>query len=316
MDDIYAALIGEAPTDKAIQMKLAEQLRRQRLLGELGQMSGDRILAPFGQGQISSADNFAKMLQDIRQKDADNAQTKSYQDAQLKHMADVLAETRRGNTLDYLASLNRDASMERRSNAGGPEYRKISDGLSKRMETGASDFAAFNDLMSSYKPEYASPGIFKTNEARIAWANANPGLSTQTAKDAARWWNQVQRFSNLPERYALFGATLTANELKSWKEATFNPSDTDDQIRAKMKVIRDIHQRKLRQIRDNAIRNGYDPEAVEGYFAGIDLGAPPPVGPGPKSGGKSTMEKYTESATGVDITQLSDEELERILNGP
>jgi hypothetical protein len=74
MDDLYSFLIGSAPTDPQKQKTVADQLRRRRSFGELGALTGDRVLQPFGQGLISSSDQSSKQIQDIRQHDIDNAQ--------------------------------------------------------------------------------------------------------------------------------------------------------------------------------------------------------------------------------------------------
>jgi hypothetical protein len=45
MDNLYDVLIGEAPTDADKAAATAAALRRRRAFGELGVLSGDRVLS-------------------------------------------------------------------------------------------------------------------------------------------------------------------------------------------------------------------------------------------------------------------------------
>jgi hypothetical protein len=60
--DIYSAIVGDPPTDQEKLAALVEQLRRKQGLGELGMVTGDKVLAPMGKGMISGAQDQAQMI--------------------------------------------------------------------------------------------------------------------------------------------------------------------------------------------------------------------------------------------------------------
>jgi hypothetical protein len=49
-------------------------------------------------------------------------------------------------------------------------------------------------------------------------------LGTEEGQKAIRWWSEYNRLQ-APNRHALFGATLTGNELKNYQEFTAKKSD-------------------------------------------------------------------------------------------
>lgn len=60
--DIYSALIGEPPTEEEKLRALASQLRMRNNQGMVGQLTGDRVLAPFGQNLSKTANTQAEDL--------------------------------------------------------------------------------------------------------------------------------------------------------------------------------------------------------------------------------------------------------------
>jgi hypothetical protein len=304
MEDIYSSLIGAAPTDAQRQAEIVAQLRRQRKLGELGQLSGDKILAPFGQGQIKSADDFSTQLQLTRQKDADNAQTKSYQDSQIKHMGDVLRETMRGNNLDYAAQMaaiqGREAVAAMKQSGGG---KAISPPERKRLEGIVSGISEFQDSIGSWKPEYAGSGLPGTGSLMNAIAAKAPALAPKAAEEKQLWWANWDRVYNIPERYEKFGATLTPAEKQSWADANISPNMTDFQIRTNIGKINELNRRLAARAQQNLINAGFDPEEVAGYFSDVEGLEAPKAGPKRSAG-------PTESASSSKTTQqYSDEDI-------
>lgn len=60
--DILALFSGDDATAQQKANALAAQLRRQRAVGTLAALTGDRVLAPFGQGQLQQAQGIEQML--------------------------------------------------------------------------------------------------------------------------------------------------------------------------------------------------------------------------------------------------------------
>lgn len=77
-------------------------------------------------------------------------------------------------------------------------------------------------LQQDFKNEYAGLGIYGFG-AELQY-EAMRRLGTEKGKEAIRWWSEYNRLQ-APNRHALFGATLTGNELKNYQEFTAKKSD-------------------------------------------------------------------------------------------
>ncbi len=82
--------------------------------------------------------------------------------------------------------------------------------------------AGLRKLQQDFKPEYAGLGIFGFG-ADLQY-EAMRRLGTEEGQKAIRWWSEYNRLQ-APNRHALFGATLTGNELKNYQEFTAKKSD-------------------------------------------------------------------------------------------
>lgn len=242
MADLYQALIGAAPTDLQQQAELAAQLRRRRSFGELGSLTGDRVLQPFGQGMIKQADEYAKELQGTRQKDIDNAQTKAYQDSQLAHMKALEEITKRGQDLDHqYRMLMAAASMQKAENSGVQKPAKLTYADRNKLENMSSLIRSAEDTIGGFQDDYAQK-LGAGPQSRLPNALSALGMSTDDMDKSANWWAQWKLLYTLPQRNATFGATLTPHEKAAWDEADINPSMKPDTIRDRvgkvLKIVR------------------------------------------------------------------------------
>ena len=80
-----------------------------------------------------------------------------------------------------------------------------------------------DELKKTFKPEYANLGVLGMG-ADISLEAKRRGFGDEEAQNAARWWANYQRLQ-APNRHALFGGTLTGNELKNYQSFTAKPSD-------------------------------------------------------------------------------------------
>ena len=80
-----------------------------------------------------------------------------------------------------------------------------------------------DELKKTFKPEYANLGVLGMG-ADISLEAKRRGFGDEDAQNAARWWANYQRLQ-APNRHALFGSTLTGNELKNYQSFTAKPSD-------------------------------------------------------------------------------------------
>lgn len=262
-DDLYSYLIGAGP-DKQTQSAIADQLRRRRSFGELGSLTGDRVLQPFGQAMSKQSDAYAKDLQNIRQKDIDNAQTKEFQTGQLGHMKGVLAETTRKDTMEHVFQmLMAQAALEKADKTGSVKPSKLTYADRTKLENMAQLVNGADDTMSTFKDEYAQrlgPGP----QSKLPNALAAVGIGTPGSKDAANWWGQWNLLYTLPQRNATFGATLTPHEKQAWAEADIGPSMSGAQIRDRVGRVLKILKSKG-GLMNRTYHAQYDPEVIDSY---------------------------------------------------
>ena len=83
-------------------------------------------------------------------------------------------------------------------------------------------------LQKDFKPEFAGLGIFGFG-ADMEF-EARRRLGDKKAQEAISWWSRYERFQ-APNRHALFGATLTGNELKNYQSFTAKKSDSAETIK-------------------------------------------------------------------------------------
>ena len=107
MDDIYSAIIGEPTSDKEKLMMIANQLRKRQMLGQLGQLTGDRVLAPMGAGMVKQV---GEQAEDVGRR-GEQARYRQYQEG-----ASLRSDARAKETLasnEKMSGLDRAAAMER-----------------------------------------------------------------------------------------------------------------------------------------------------------------------------------------------------------
>jgi len=85
-----------------------------------------------------------------------------------------------------------------------------------------------SQLQKDFKPEFAGLGIFGFG-ADMEF-EARRRLGDKKAQEAISWWSRYERFQ-APNRHALFGATLTGNELKNYQSFTAKKSDSAETIK-------------------------------------------------------------------------------------
>lgn len=276
--DLYSYLIGAAPTDPRKQQVVADQLRRRRSFGELGALTGDRVLQPFGQGLISSADATANQIQDTRQHDIDDAQTKAYQEGQLKHLRAVEDLTRRGQTLDHIYQMMMaQAALEKADKAGAAKIPKLRQGDIKDLQDIAQDIGEFKNLenyisgggkfgaVKVFADEKGKGGIPLPGLRQLKNLGASVGIGTDEDKEAFAMKQRFDRLYNIGARNRLFGATLTHNEQKAWNDANPSTRQTDEQILGALPVLRKIFEKRLGNKARGLMRENYDPDAIAEY---------------------------------------------------
>jgi hypothetical protein len=103
---------------------------------------------------------------------------------------------------------------------------------------------ALKKLERDFKPGFAGLGVFGIGaELEL---EANRRLGGKDAQEAISWWSRYQRLQ-APNRHALYGATLTGNELKNYQSFTAKPSDSAETVRTMLKDQSDYSDATARQ---------------------------------------------------------------------
>jgi hypothetical protein len=103
---------------------------------------------------------------------------------------------------------------------------------------------ALKKLERDFKPQFAGLGVFGLGaELEL---EANRRLGGKDAQEAISWWSRYQRLQ-APNRHALYGATLTGNELKNYQSFTAKPSDSPETVRTMLKDQSDYSDATARQ---------------------------------------------------------------------
>jgi hypothetical protein len=128
-DDIYSAIMGNAPTNEEQTQALVQALRGQKLIGQLGMLSGDPYVGKVGQQLDTSSDTQAQQIGQERLRQTAAANEKAFRDAQIENMQaerenakSTLEETMRFHNMEHqekMAALGissdgtRDASFDK-----------------------------------------------------------------------------------------------------------------------------------------------------------------------------------------------------------
>lgn len=286
-DDLYSALIGGGVGTRGDAISAA--LRRRRLMGELGTLTGDKVLSAVGGDLSKSSDEYAKQLADIESDNRRQTQTKNYQDQQIQYMNDNLKETHRNNTLDYLAAMyGADQRLAGAGLRGGGRY-KLTNPDKKDLQNYSETIGTIDGIEDFYA-NGGSLGAKKVFGVPIPGSRAltntlanQYGIGSGEDKATALVQQNWDRLYTLAARNNLFGATLTGNELKSWNEANPSVGMTDEQIKTALPIMKKVYQHRLQQRAEGLISEGYNPDAIGNYADIPDMNFPTTVGRGENS---------------------------------
>lgn len=291
-----------APDAAAQAAALERLLRERRALGMLGQLSGDKVLSPVGRQVTAGADAQeqaqAQAAQQLQQMMARQAQEQARQQFEQRKFE----ETQRHNRAVESRPTGQPALTIVTGEGGaqflvdprnpakpaapvlGPDGKPIAKPKAARaLQTG--DKAAIEDLASTvesigyleqqFRPEFAGGGPLGGVATSVYQKLGSAGTEGMQ-KDAA-FWAEWDKLVNLPERNAIFGASLSAGEKSSWEGArTIKPGSSPDLIRAQLQRMKQIAASKL-GARTGALKEeGYDPEAIDTLGRGMG-GQPAPA---------------------------------------
>lgn len=286
-EDLYAALIGEGAKGPEKSALIAAALRRQKEIGQLGQLTGDKVLSGLGKGMSGEVDRYATDLQGIRQHATDDEQTALYQGGQLAHMGETLAQQKQRDQWTHEYQMAMAAAAQDRANRplGGGKIPKITQGDKKELQQLGETIGAIDGLQT-FIQEGGKFGAVKVLEGKDGkggiplpgaralknWA-ASSGMGSDADKASFLAKQNWDKAYNLAERNKLFGATLTPAELKSWAQASPSVSQTDEQIAAALPLMKKIFSHRLEKKVSGLMKDGYNPGAIAEYadVPGVNL---------------------------------------------
>ena len=150
------------------------------------------------------------------------------------------------------------------------------------------------NLKNTFKPEYASLGLLGFGADLEAEALRRFG--GEEGRKAISWWSNYQRLQ-APNRHALFGATLTGNELKNYQEFTAKKSDQPKVVSNMIQDQIDYTLDTAGQRRRSFESSGYRlPDSQPVSFTATYGNAPTPTGGGATQDRYVTGKVYTDSS--------------------
>lgn len=275
MQDIYAAIVGEPPTEQEKLATLAKKLRNQQLVGQLGALTGDKVLSPMGQGIGKQVEEQAQTIggYQARRRELD-AQEAMRAASALERAKE--AELNRAHDLDLLAREQsfqaaqkaQDRALRKALEAMGgdkKDYKTIPAKQFEGLTNEAQETYDIDSVITNFQDTYATAGIPGSREAANTAVSMGMPVS-ENAEKAAGWWADYERLYTLPTRNKLFGSALTAPERAAWEKNAISPSMKPEVIRQRLKSMQELKNKALARKRDSFIKAGYDPEQVDAAF--------------------------------------------------
>lgn len=276
MDDLYSALISGVPNNGQTQAALAAQIRKQALLGQLGEASGDRVMGPAGHALLAEADTGAHQLGEEREKQQQqdilqnwhNTENQHWQAQQAQAMKIAQMTDSRQRELNA-ALLQNKLDLQDLKNDGKPA-KPIPVPDKKELEQMQDSLTGVQGAAESYKSGFGGTGRNAENWA----ARTVPALTTQSMQDAQNWWANYGRQFTLPELKATIGLRHNNYMQNLFESYHLDPNMNDAQLTKNLgQISTQLENRIKRRVRDLQDQ-GYNIGGFENYLPGEN--SPPP----------------------------------------
>lgn len=188
---------------------------------------------------------------------------------------------------------------------GNPPRREMSPSDIRTLRNEGSILGTTGRLQQTFQDRYSMPGSIVGGDVRN-WMGRNlpEGMTQPQAREAASWWQDYYRNSELTERHELFGAALTATEQAAWRSAAINPNMNAATIRENLAQRQRVLSDAMRRYARSLVASGQD-AAVVSEALGVppsDLGVTP-GGRGPGALG-ATPGDWNDLGNGVRIREV------------
>ncbi len=218
-------------------------------IGSLDQDTGE--MTPFGPGIELEKAKLAQQAVDLSLRLQDKALDRNLREQlaeQLRQTQLQIAGMRQPDerlTNARIAALESQAALNGRKadNVGDSKTKPLPKYLDEKMTGMVDTLDTLDRQIKSFKDEYANAGPLGNTKRALASAAGSWGTKSMQEMDG--WWRAQERQDELLERYKLFGATLTTNELKSWQNATIRPGLSSEKIKEFLTIRQEILRKKL-----------------------------------------------------------------------
>ena len=149
-EDIYSAIVGDPLTEREKLGAIVEKLRNQKLTGQLGMLTGDRVLTPMGRGISEDTEENAALIGKL----GEQARYRGYQEQQSKD--------RLGLGYAQLAADKEDMALRRAiamMKAKDKAYRNLTPNQAMKLQDEATDAQDFTNVANSFDDKFAGTAI-------------------------------------------------------------------------------------------------------------------------------------------------------------
>ena len=160
----------------------------------------------------------------------------------------------------FQREMQREREESRRELAGQKQQEKpLSGSETTKLQGLQSVVSGLQTLIKDFKPQFAGLGVFGFGadaQLEALRRGIRLGLSEDDARQAVRWWSRYNQLQ-APNRHALFGATLTGNELTNYRSFTSQPSASAQSVKDNLKDQLNYTQNTFTQRVQNFSDTGY-----------------------------------------------------------
>ena len=269
MQDIYAAIVGEPPTEQEKLATLAKKLRDQQMIGQLGTLTGDKVLAPMGAGMVEQAGEQAKTLGGYqarrRELDRQEAMARMNDEAQMARQLQRQEFDAGQNALQRALQLELEKMQQEGANSRATSAEAKAEAATKK------ELDRYVERYGKERDKAGLPELNKGIEQVDTWLNqyegkAIPGIgfmdfSKYTSEEGSQIRQAVQAVENTILR-ALSGAAVTESEAARLKTQMFGPRATEASFLAGWSSLKERIAAK-----EANIDQSYDPMVVETFHS-------------------------------------------------
>lgn len=333
--DMFSALLGPVSKDDELKA-LADTLRKRKRAADFYSLSTIKPLQAMGQnaGQetVAAAERQGVLREALARRQAEQEEKRQQR-----------AWSEGQNALDREAML--EAAGIRAQGRNQDSYTEPKTQKEReQFANGGKMAAVFNGLVSTWKDDYAvGEGDLPLSGDLTNWLGRKfEGKVPDEWTEKANWWQGYKENADLVRRHELFGSALTKTEQAQYEQAMIAPNDGPKTTKNKLAIQQRLANKVAEMEAATAFRKNYDPAQIMMYYGDaidveglanriadgsywadlaerqaetrIDGTRPFDSFPGPAKSVQPTV-RGIESYTDEELEQLSDEELEAILNG-